>query len=59
MTRPCIATPWTEQKYVNVPAVLNVWVKLKGGLCTAEFQSSPKTGPGMQLVASHVPDVVE
>jgi len=25
-------TPWTEQKYVNVPVVLNVWVKLKGGL---------------------------
>jgi len=39
--------------------VLNVWVKLKGGVCTAEFQSSPKTGPGMQLVASQVPDVVE
>ena len=32
LTRPCIMTPWTVQKYVNVRAVLKVCVNVKGGL---------------------------
>jgi hypothetical protein len=42
-----------------VPLLLKLFVKVDGGLSTPEFQSSPNTGPGTQLTASHVPDVVE
>jgi len=32
LTSPCIITPCTVQKYVNVPTLLNVCVKVNGGL---------------------------